>query len=330
MRTRYRSGFTLVELLVVIAIIGILIAMLLPAIQAARESARRANCASNLRQLATAIQTYGDRNSEQVPPFGVGSSSTGSYSNSWFTLLMPVMEHQTTYSQIKLNVNAHDNSHDAIHAAFRSDVAICPTRGFRTISWESKTSQAMDYASVSMIELPSDYASASNMRLNAWHGSYYFPRNGEMSGPIVSPATGAGSGVVRSRVTFGGVTDGLTYTAFIGEKHVTPQRLGISYLDYPPPMVSHYTYYGGMRCLGGAVAGLAQRADLPAMTTSSSTWQLTDDPQAANNYYFGSWHPGITQFVFGDCRVTQVKNHANQDTLIRMGARSDGQPYNLP
>gem|GEM_PF-6313398 len=55
-----------------IAIIGILIAMLLPAIQAARESARRANCASNLKQIATGFQVYADRNAEQVPPFGLG------------------------------------------------------------------------------------------------------------------------------------------------------------------------------------------------------------------------------------------------------------------
>src|SRR5690606_4226715 len=110
MHGRARSGFTLVELLVVIAIIGILIAMLLPAIQAARESARRANCSSNLRQIATAIQTYADRNSEQIPPFGVtGSYSDGSHwSHSWFAFLMPVLEHQNTFSLYDLNARPED------------------------------------------------------------------------------------------------------------------------------------------------------------------------------------------------------------------------------
>jgi len=340
MRARIRSGFTLVELLVVIAIIGILIAMLLPAIQAARESARRANCASNLKQIATAIQVYGDRNSEQIPPFGISHSSSGaSWSHGWFAFLLPMMEQQTTFDQFNLNQYPQDAPSDLVHANYRSDIAICPTRGFRTNGWDSKTCQSMDYASVSMIELPSDLTSGNSassggyMRLNAWSSSYNFPRFGELAGPIVSPASGpitAGTSYAppRSRTTFGSVTDGITYTAFVGEKHVTPQRLGQANFDYPPPTVTLWDYRGGMRCLGGTVAGLAQRADMPAMTSSGT--DLAADSEVANNYYYGSWHPGITQFVFGDCRVAQVKNHTAQSVLISMGATSDGQPYNLP
>ena len=331
MRMRYSSGFTLVELLVVIAIIGILIAMLLPAIQAARESARRANCASNLKQIATGFQVYADRNAEQVPPFGLGATDTGSYSNGWFTLLLPVMEHQTTYSQINLALNAHDNTHEPAHAAFRSEVATCPTRGFRTVVWESLSgqAQAMDYAVVGMVVLPSSYAGGtSHGRPNAWNASYLLSRSGNPIGIADNPLGLATNGQVRSRVTLGGITDGLTYTAFVGEKHITPQRIGQNTYDFPPPTVTHYTFYGGLRCLGGEVAGLAQRPDVPAMTTTE--WQLSVNSEAANNYYYGSWHPGIVQFVFGDTRVVQAKTFADQDTLVRMGGRADDQPYNLP
>ena len=335
MRTRYRSGFTLVELLVVIAIIGILIAMLLPAIQAARESARRANCASNLKQLATAVQTYGDRNSEQVPPFGAkGGSSTSEYAHSWYALMLPVMEGQTTYNQLDLTIKADDATVNAtLHREYRSDAAICPTRGFRMCGWSSSggiSAQATDYAAIGMVILPSAYSGSSSQgRATAWDASYTLSRAGNPLGVFDNPvAAVTASQPPRSRVTFGAITDGLTYTAIIGEKHITPQRLGSTTYDYPPPTVSYYPFYGGVRCLGGDVTGLAQKPDTPAMTTTA--WDVNATPEAVSNYYFGSWHPGIVQFVFGDTRVAQVKTFTDQTTLINMGGRADGTPYNLP
>jgi prepilin-type N-terminal cleavage/methylation domain-containing protein/prepilin-type processing-associated H-X9-DG protein len=77
-RTRKHHGFTLVELLVVIAIIGILIALLLPAIQAARESARRAQCSNNLRQIGVALNNYASQNGGRFPP-GIKARTRCSY-----------------------------------------------------------------------------------------------------------------------------------------------------------------------------------------------------------------------------------------------------------
>jgi prepilin-type N-terminal cleavage/methylation domain-containing protein len=98
--TGRRSAFTLVELLVVIAIIGILIALLLPAVQAAREAARRMQCSNNLKQLGIALHNYHDTN--KAFPIGSRPSVFGgaiSFGDSWWVGLFPFIEQQTLAQQ---------------------------------------------------------------------------------------------------------------------------------------------------------------------------------------------------------------------------------------
>ncbi|MDZ4819905.1 MAG: DUF1559 domain-containing protein [Planctomycetota bacterium] len=100
LRGKLASGFTLVELLVVIAIIGILVALLLPAVQMAREAARRTQCLNNLRQLALAAETY----ENTYRSFPRGSNSTPkdgwNWGFGWGVTLMPFMEHSATYAKM--------------------------------------------------------------------------------------------------------------------------------------------------------------------------------------------------------------------------------------
>ena len=109
-RTSKGRGFTLVELLVVIAIIGILIALLLPAVQAAREAARRSQCLNNLKQTALALHNYHDVN-KRFPPMAVPTNSPGGWnqvggdfrsefwSATWVTMILPMMEQSALADQ---------------------------------------------------------------------------------------------------------------------------------------------------------------------------------------------------------------------------------------
>jgi len=98
-------GFTLVELLVVITIIGILIALLLPAVQAAREAARRMQCTNNLKQFGLALHNY--HLTHKVFPYGAGGGGTWW---SWSALILPFIEQNAIYDQIDF-----DKPYNAVH-----------------------------------------------------------------------------------------------------------------------------------------------------------------------------------------------------------------------
>jgi prepilin-type N-terminal cleavage/methylation domain-containing protein len=103
MRTASRRGFTLVELLVVIAIIGVLVALLLPAVQAAREAARRSQCSNNLKQIGLALQNYHDTY-KKFPPVAImgraGPLPQRAYHHTWITAILPFIEQQPLYDSV--------------------------------------------------------------------------------------------------------------------------------------------------------------------------------------------------------------------------------------
>jgi prepilin-type N-terminal cleavage/methylation domain-containing protein len=122
-----RPGFTLVELLVVIAIIGILIALLLPAIQAAREAGRRANCSSHLRQIALALQNH-HTSKGAFPPGGVTKGpccGTKSHTN-WAIEILPYLEMESLYKQYNQQVYNEDPANKVVRESSVA-VYVCPS-----------------------------------------------------------------------------------------------------------------------------------------------------------------------------------------------------------
>src|SRR5690349_14305662 len=116
-----RGGFTLVELLVVIAIIGVLVALLLPAVQSAREAARRMQCSNNLKPLSLALHNY-ESALKTFPPAGIDSNQM-----SWTVLLLPYFEQQALYDQFNFNKGAWNafNRITLVQGA-RIKALICP------------------------------------------------------------------------------------------------------------------------------------------------------------------------------------------------------------
>lgn len=117
---RKRTGFTLVELLVVIAIIGILIALLLPAVQGVREAARRTQCANNVRQIGIALQSYNTAHG-QFPSGWKSGTGWG-----WMAATLPFIEQENVQDQFDFDVNLLDPTHeDKIRLVFGGQ--LCPS-----------------------------------------------------------------------------------------------------------------------------------------------------------------------------------------------------------
>jgi prepilin-type N-terminal cleavage/methylation domain-containing protein len=151
-----RSGFTLVELLVVIAIIGVLVALLLPAVQMARESARRTQCGNNVRQLGVALHNYHDT-VRRFPPGGIHhlggpaqktwqDANSPGWRASWLVFLLPYLEREGLYQQYDFSVPPSQSPASAEVVATPIPTFVCPSTGSRHQAWVGQAGGSIPFA----------------------------------------------------------------------------------------------------------------------------------------------------------------------------------------
>jgi prepilin-type N-terminal cleavage/methylation domain-containing protein/prepilin-type processing-associated H-X9-DG protein len=229
------GGFTLVELLVVIAIIGILVALLLPAIQAARESARRAQCTSNLKNVALALHNYHDSHKELPPAAWLRPLSAPSANNdniltdsrlfwNWLIRILPYMEEQSLAEQLTINVTTPITKDAGGNIAVRATeipVLLCP-------SDIGRNNPFIDQAHKDAAGSPTKWA-----RCNFGYNAFQFWPNefwrGLSSDPYFKFNLGMGGledGVERQVMTLSKITDGTSKTIMLAEL-----RVGVSQND---------------------------------------------------------------------------------------------------
>ncbi len=317
-------GFTLVELLVVIAIIGILIALLLPAVQAAREAARRMQCSNNLKQMALSLHSYA-ASAGCFPPGIIGDytpgvlidvvnqAATGRHGTSWMLRILPHLERGALFDRWDFTKNVLGNMDVA-----RTDIATfyCPSRrsGVR--------SEDIQLMFRNWDQGGTDYGGCVG-------GINYFADNHDASGfpcahevyrwELDNGATRHKVGVFRfNQVTrFADITDGTSRTLMVGEmQRVHGEKDTASGIPF-----CHRASQDGW-----AVAGVAN--------LFNTHWgSVPANPGGINNWFHespGSEHVGVAHFGMADGSVQAISEHIDPVVFDSFGTRAGGEIYQLP
>lgn len=307
MLSRSKSyGFTLVELLVVIAIIGVLIGLLLPAVQSAREAGRRTSCSNNLKQMGLAMHVYHDSKKAMPPGYvspGVAaadpSSSETSKGYAWGLLILPHMEEGAVADSIDQSLEATDAANATAAAAVRLGVFVCPT--------DAPPATFDVTSSAGTISLPSSNYAA----ILGWNN--------------VSTEAGQGNGVYfrNSAIRLHEITDGTSKTICIGERKHVHAFLGAA------PVAANTTWYA-------AVPGVERPAgmsSMPMMKEGPGSLVLGHVGQGAmgktpnhTNHivHYSSGHPGGVVFLLCDGSTHFIRDDIEYATFRDLGIRNDG------
>lgn len=324
----YRA-FTLVELLVTISIIGILLALLLPAVQAARESARRAQCKNNLKQIGLAMHSYVNAQ-KKFPPSRIARGTH----ITWAVLILPYIEQDSLYDHWELNAPLASQPQRAREGLVPG--YFCPTRRkpmLSVINSRNPVSGALsDYAvcagdsgtatTAGQGETPpSPPATIPTSRANG----VFVVADVIQPDPARDDTPGNVNVVQwRARVSAADVLDGLSNTLLAGEKNVRTDEFGIGTATTPAtPYAGDASIYTGDH--DGRNCFRLVGPDRPLVSA------IDELPQTKHlrGLLFGSFHAGVCQFTMGDGAVRSLGVNMSSTILGRLGNRKDGEWVSL-
>jgi len=327
--TRQRTAFTLVELLVVIAIIGILVAMLLPAVQSAREAARRTSCVNNFKQASLALQMYHD--ARKTLPVGTlctvfpndpgipSTAKTGLQGMSWSAHVLPYMEEGGIFNLID-NENAVFSGGTWKAGGMLVTTYICPTLPHDDNYWTDQTSNNSQDGSAGH-----DYR-VTNITGNM--GYYPFPPKDPYPARLSYPtfnsyqqkAVGNGMFMNYNKVRFKQVSDGLSKTLLVGE------TTGHRGRDLNGEEVA-IDFNWMTRNIQTVDEGINGPFTIPGGRSPSRLMGVTGQnrhEELVNQFGFSSYHPGGAHFAMCDGSVTFLSQDINQAALEEMASRDGG------
>lgn len=323
-----RRGFSLVELLVVIAIIGILVALLLPAVQQAREAARRVGCRNNLKQIGLALHNYHDLHTV-FPPGWVQSkinSNTGIQNNAdrgcswaWSAFLLPMLDQQPFYAAME--ISRGEDPPDVTHEHNRTlPVFLCPSdsggpdSGYGVVRNNS-------LANPPIYEVLGTYAKSNYPAVNG-RGK----ENLSSTTMVVVPdvPTEVGMFGLQSRTKIRDIQDGLTNTFAVGERESVSNETNLEGTQTKAKGATWIRNFGTLYTADSTVFG----ASTGTACDQASVTGVTHPDLTINSHRKGSFssvHSGGAFFLIADGSVRFINQSIDRTIYSYLGSIKDRQ-----
>ncbi|MDB5385792.1 MAG: hypothetical protein JWM11_1438 [Planctomycetaceae bacterium] len=310
-RSPTRVGFTLIELLVVIAIIGVLVSLLLPAVQQVRESARRTQCKNNLKQIGLALRSY--HTNFIVLPMGNTSNQVTNWGSSFFVSILPYTDQATAFAKISFTAWPGWIANNAVYTGYNPPYQMCPSSPLTHFKQRP--------------ELPAEgYGQTCYVGIAGAQGRL------DVAG-VYGDLSAAGTLFYNSHISYSDITDGTSNTMLVSEQSdFASDRSEIrSTGDWGAWMGCGFCVSGDP----GIKPANFMQTTTSGITTLHTNWPLGSKPPRTSHPYLGaagdgggnyplqSAHPGGLHTLLVDGSVRFLSNRTDFATVMNLADRRD-------